>query len=222
MRLGRGWGWGGWLMRRGAAACLPGRERRVHGGRVQERELRACQRCIDSPPRRLAHTPPPPAAGAQDWVHRVDGGGQDADGGGGGHGEARVPGARRQRALHRLRRRGCAGRRCGRPPGGSGSCCRPASWVGRLPACLSACRPGRVERGLSGLVGCLRHSPACPMNYRPADIDKTARDVVASSHRNAGQTCICTNRVFVHVSPLCCATLRCGGAEGQGGSQQLE
>lgn len=36
--------------------------------------------------------------------------------------------------------------------------------------------------------------------FEDADIEKAARDVVASSHRNAGQTCICTNRVFVHAS----------------------
>lgn len=36
--------------------------------------------------------------------------------------------------------------------------------------------------------------------FEDADLEKAARDVVASSHRNAGQTCICTNRVFVHES----------------------
>lgn len=40
-----------------------------------------------------------------------------------------------------------------------------------------------------------RTSPAPPH----ADLEKAARAVVASSHRNAGQTCICTNRVLVHV-----------------------
>ena len=36
--------------------------------------------------------------------------------------------------------------------------------------------------------------------FGDADVKKAARDVVASSYRNAGQTCICTNRVFVHES----------------------
>lgn len=34
--------------------------------------------------------------------------------------------------------------------------------------------------------------------FDDADIQSAARDVVISSYRNAGQTCICTNRVFVH------------------------
>lgn len=34
--------------------------------------------------------------------------------------------------------------------------------------------------------------------FPDADLEKAARAVVASSHRNAGQTCICTNRVLVH------------------------
>jgi hypothetical protein len=37
----------------------------------------------------------------------------------------------------------------------------------------------------------------------PADLEKAVRDVVGSSHRNSGQTCICTNRVLVHVSAAC-------------------
>ncbi|EFN58977.1 hypothetical protein CHLNCDRAFT_48452 [Chlorella variabilis] len=36
--------------------------------------------------------------------------------------------------------------------------------------------------------------------FEDADIEKAARDVVGSSHRNSGQTCICTNRVLVHES----------------------
>jgi succinate-semialdehyde dehydrogenase/glutarate-semialdehyde dehydrogenase len=36
--------------------------------------------------------------------------------------------------------------------------------------------------------------------FEDADVQRAARDVVLSSHRNAGQTCICTNRVFVHES----------------------
>ena len=34
--------------------------------------------------------------------------------------------------------------------------------------------------------------------FEDADLERAARAVVASSYRNAGQTCICTNRVFVH------------------------
>lgn len=36
--------------------------------------------------------------------------------------------------------------------------------------------------------------------FEDADVQLAARDVVLSSYRNAGQTCICTNRVFVHES----------------------
>ncbi len=36
--------------------------------------------------------------------------------------------------------------------------------------------------------------------FQDADVRRAARDVVLSSHRNAGQTCICTNRVFVQES----------------------
>lgn len=36
--------------------------------------------------------------------------------------------------------------------------------------------------------------------FKDADIEKAARDVATSSYRNAGQTCICTNRCFVDAS----------------------
>jgi len=36
--------------------------------------------------------------------------------------------------------------------------------------------------------------------FGDANVEVAARDVVASSYRNAGQTCICTNRVLVHES----------------------
>eukprot|EP00887_Chlorella_sp_A99_P005176 scaffold1.g5176.t1 len=37
--------------------------------------------------------------------------------------------------------------------------------------------------------------------FADADIKRAATAVVASSHRNSGQTCICANRVFVQASP---------------------
>ncbi|KDD72165.1 aldehyde dehydrogenase, partial [Helicosporidium sp. ATCC 50920] len=36
--------------------------------------------------------------------------------------------------------------------------------------------------------------------FADADVDRAAAAVAASSHRNAGQTCICTNRAIVHES----------------------
>lgn len=36
--------------------------------------------------------------------------------------------------------------------------------------------------------------------FKDADLDKTADDLLASKFRNAGQTCVCTNRVYVHKS----------------------
>ncbi|CAB3391208.1 MULTISPECIES: NAD-dependent succinate-semialdehyde dehydrogenase [Kyrpidia] len=36
--------------------------------------------------------------------------------------------------------------------------------------------------------------------FEDADIDAAAREVAASKFRNAGQTCVCTNRVYVHES----------------------
>lgn len=44
----------------------------------------------------------------------------------------------------------------------------------------------------------ISYSPS-PLRVCVPDLEKAARDVVASSYRNAGQTCICTNRAFVHV-----------------------
>src|SRR5699024_3755274 len=34
--------------------------------------------------------------------------------------------------------------------------------------------------------------------FEDADLEKTAEDLIASKFRNAGQTCVCTNRVYVH------------------------
>ena len=39
------------------------------------------------------------------------------------------------------------------------------------------------------------HAPFIVMN--DADLDKAVEAVIGSKFRNAGQTCICTNRVFV-------------------------
>ena len=36
--------------------------------------------------------------------------------------------------------------------------------------------------------------------FADADLELAARGSVLSALRNAGQTCICTNRVFVHAS----------------------
>jgi succinate-semialdehyde dehydrogenase/glutarate-semialdehyde dehydrogenase len=36
--------------------------------------------------------------------------------------------------------------------------------------------------------------------FEDADLEKTAEDLIASKFRNAGQTCVCTNRVYVHES----------------------
>ena len=37
--------------------------------------------------------------------------------------------------------------------------------------------------------------------FDDADVDQAASGVVSSAFRNAGQTCICANRVFVQVPP---------------------
>jgi len=37
--------------------------------------------------------------------------------------------------------------------------------------------------------------------FDDADIDLAAAGVVTSAFRNAGQTCICANRIFVQVLP---------------------
>ena len=36
--------------------------------------------------------------------------------------------------------------------------------------------------------------------FADADLDAAVREVVASKFRNAGQTCVCTNRIYVHAS----------------------
>ncbi|WP_026234886.1 NAD-dependent succinate-semialdehyde dehydrogenase [Calidithermus timidus] len=66
--------------------------------------------------------------------------------------------------------------------------------VGRLLYAQAAKTLKRVSLELGG------HAPF--LVFEDADLDKAARDVVLSKFRNAGQTCICTNRVFVQQSVL--------------------
>ena len=42
------------------------------------------------------------------------------------------------------------------------------------------------------------HSPF--LIFGDADLDRAVKEVVASKFRNAGQTCVCTNRIYVHES----------------------
>jgi len=42
------------------------------------------------------------------------------------------------------------------------------------------------------------HAPS--IVTQDADLDKAVKGVVASKYRNAGQTCVCTNRIYVHES----------------------
>lgn len=57
---------------------------------------------------------------------------------------------------------------------------------------LAAAAAGTVKRVSLELGG---NAPF--IIFKDADVEKAAREVVLSSYRNAGQTCICTNRVFV-------------------------
>ncbi len=109
--------------------------------------------------------------------------------GGSRHCEASIAGAGGQRALHHLPR------------------CRWAGWADaplmkamdtqRAADCGAGCswEYSRLAFALDRWQ--LRRTRILPSQ---SDLDKAARAVVASSHRNAGQTCICTNRVLVHVS----------------------
>ena len=38
--------------------------------------------------------------------------------------------------------------------------------------------------------------------FDDADIDAAVQGAIASKYRNAGQTCVCTNRLFVHCDVL--------------------
>lgn len=66
--------------------------------------------------------------------------------------------------------------------------------VGRLLTQQSAATLKRVSMELGG------HAPY--LIFEDADLEKAVRDVVACKFRNAGQTCVCTNRVYVQRSIL--------------------
>jgi succinate-semialdehyde dehydrogenase/glutarate-semialdehyde dehydrogenase len=62
--------------------------------------------------------------------------------------------------------------------------------VGKALAALAAKTVKRVSLELGG------HAPF--LIFDDADIDAAVREVVTSKFRNAGQTCICSNRIYVH------------------------
>ncbi len=64
--------------------------------------------------------------------------------------------------------------------------------VGRMLAQQSAKTIKRVSLELGG------HAPF--LIFEDADIDAAVKEVMASKFRNAGQTCVCTNRIYVHES----------------------
>lgn len=64
--------------------------------------------------------------------------------------------------------------------------------VGRLLARQSAATLKRVSLELGG------HAPF--LIFEDADIGAAVKEVMASKFRNAGQTCVCTNRIYVHTS----------------------
>lgn len=64
--------------------------------------------------------------------------------------------------------------------------------VGRLLAEQSAKTIKRVSLELGG------HAPF--LIFEDADVDAAVKEVMASKFRNAGQTCVCANRIYVHES----------------------
>lgn len=64
--------------------------------------------------------------------------------------------------------------------------------VGKLLAQQSTRTLKRVSLELGG------HAPF--LIFEDADIEAAVREVMASKFRNAGQTCVCTNRIYVHAS----------------------
>ena len=66
--------------------------------------------------------------------------------------------------------------------------------VGKLLAREAAATVKRVSLELGG------HAPL--IVFEDADLDAAARGAMASKFRNAGQTCVCANRIYVHESVL--------------------
>lgn len=66
--------------------------------------------------------------------------------------------------------------------------------VGRILYKASADTIKRISLELGG------HAPY--IVFADADIDKAIPEVMACKYRNAGQTCVCTNRIYVHASIL--------------------
>ncbi|WP_027893919.1 NAD-dependent succinate-semialdehyde dehydrogenase [Calidithermus chliarophilus] len=64
--------------------------------------------------------------------------------------------------------------------------------VGKILTRQSADTLKRISMELGG------HAPY--LVFEDADLEQAVRDVVACKFRNAGQTCVCTNRVYVHSS----------------------
>ncbi|WP_026973668.1 NAD-dependent succinate-semialdehyde dehydrogenase [Alicyclobacillus contaminans] len=64
--------------------------------------------------------------------------------------------------------------------------------VGKILMRKAADTVKRISLELGG------HAPF--LVFEDADIERAAREVAASKFRNAGQTCVCTNRVYVHES----------------------
>lgn len=64
--------------------------------------------------------------------------------------------------------------------------------VGKLLTQQSAQTLKRISMELGG------HAPF--LIFEDADLDQAVRDVVACKFRSAGQTCVCTNRIYVHES----------------------
>jgi succinate-semialdehyde dehydrogenase/glutarate-semialdehyde dehydrogenase len=62
--------------------------------------------------------------------------------------------------------------------------------VGRALAALAARTVKRVSLELGG------HAPF--LVFEDADVDAAVREVATSKFRNAGQTCVCSNRIYVH------------------------
>jgi len=73
--------------------------------------------------------------------------------------------------------------------------------VGRLLYGKSVATIKKISLELGG------HAPF--LVFADADIDKAVREVMACKYRNAGQTCVCTNRIYVQRSILDAFAERC-------------